>query len=292
VTRTLIIGVLSVAAAGLSWRAFTHNRERRQLEVVERRLDAELDRKRPVAANLEHWREQLASLDARLAEARRRTTPDLKALAERLAAIGVDVHQESASSSAHPFTLTSSKSATMLPAFGELTKAGHEIDATRIEARGEGWTGDFIAHAHAWKAPVDSTTSVGPEPWYGILNTAIKNRIAEKEEELAALDAKLGNLAEYWTMEEELKSREKRLEELVRDRIRLVPLAVVLFAKEPHVFASGSLQRVQGELRGGLIGRLARPMEDRALTALFEPELTARVVRRHADTIQIAFQRK
>jgi hypothetical protein len=39
-----------------------------------------------------------------------------------------------------------------------------------------------------------------------------------------------------------------------------------------------------------MIGRLARPIEDPDLAAAFAP-LSARVVRRHADTVQVTFSR-
>lgn len=285
VGRKLVLALFLVAAV-LSLRAVTGNRELLELEAQEARLDAALEEKRTFAAELERYRMELARLQAELGEARRRTSPDLSALEEKLAARGVETKLGSASADGQPFTLGGKDLASFSATMNELKESGHPVQAYRVDVEEEGWSADLVARSFV--APPAAPPPPAPaEAWYGIINARVRERIESKQAELDALDQVIGPLKEYRALKEELAARQAMLEAGSDDPLDLLAIARRVFLAEPAAFATGRLERSQA--RGGLIGRMARPLEDADLVALL-PQLQVRIVRRYADTVEVAFQ--
>ncbi len=287
----IIFAALALLAGVLSWGAVYHNRERDQLAIAEAKLDRALADKRAIAADLTTQTEALADLQHRLEEARRRTTPDLGALKTALAPLHATLVREAGGAEALlPFTLTGTQGSTLTAALDVLAATGHLIDGRSVEVGEGGWSAELVGHVYVPEPPLPEAPP-DPVPWYGFVNTSVRERIDRKKAELASLDQQLGRLVELPVLEDELDARAVMIDRFGQDRIDLLGLAGSLFGGPHPVFVTGRLERSPSAERGGLLGRLGRPMKDSELTALFGPELTVRIVRRYGDTVEIAFHR-
>jgi hypothetical protein len=284
--RRLLLIALAASAALTSWQAIVDNRERRELDAEELELDRSIAEKQKIARDLPRYRSELEDLRGRLAELRRRTTPDLGALKDRLRPLGVSLVAGPAAEDRQVFTISAAKTATLAPAFREVDGTGHHIDALRVEVNEEGWTADLVARIYV-PPPPPPPPPEKPIPWYGAINAPQRARLEEKRKRSEELDQAIGPEQEPM-MKRELSLRLKSLEGWESDPIDLVDLALQLFATENPAFFTGRLERAEEEPRGGMIGRLARPMEDPEIVALFG-SLEARIVRRFRDTVEITF---